>query len=239
MRETKTMMLNCRRYGAAAAILQAALLISSCGQPVADNEEAPAAVAKRIEVAGPERLILAFGDSLYAGYRLAPGESLPEELETQLRLGGINAKVINASVSGDTTAAARERLIFALDRLPREPDLVMLGLGGNDVLRQIPVGETRTNLTAMLDELKRRGIPFVLTGMLAPPNLGPDYVNTFNAIWPDLAKRYNAPLDPFILSGVIGNRSLMLGDGIHPNAKGVDRIAKRITPILSAALQEK
>jgi acyl-CoA thioesterase I len=234
-----TMTLNLRRYGVAALILQAAVLISSCGQPAADNAAAPATVAKRVEVAGPERLILAFGDSLYAGYRLAPGESLPDELETQLRLGGINAKVINAGVSGDTTAAARERLIFTLDKLPRKPDLVMLGLGGNDVLRQIPVAETRANLTAMLDELKRRGIPFVLTGMLAPPNLGPDYVNKFNAIWPDLAKRYDAPLDPFILSGIIGNRSLMLNDGIHPNAKGVDLIAKRITPILSATLQGK
>jgi acyl-CoA thioesterase I len=234
-----TMTLNLHRYGAAATILQAALLISSCGQPAVDNAAAPATVTKRIEVAGPERLILAFGDSLYAGYRLAPGESLPDELETQLRLHGINAKVINAGVSGDTTAAARTRLVFAIDKLPRKPDLVMLGLGGNDVLRQIPVAETLANLTAMLDELKRRDIPFVLTGMLAPPNLGPDYVGAFNAIWPGLARQYDAPLDPFILDGVIGNRGLMLDDGIHPNAKGVDKIAQRITPIISHALQPK
>ena len=233
------MTLNCRRYGAAIAIIQAALLISSCGEPVSDNTAAPAAVAKRMEVVGPERLILAFGDSLYAGYRLLPGESLPDELETELRRGGINATMANAGVSGDTTAAARERLVFTLDKLPRKPDLVMLGLGGNDVLRQIPVTETRANLTAMLDELKRRDIPFVLTGMLAPPNLGPEYVNGFNAIWPDLAKRYDVPIDPFILKGVIGNRNLMLNDGIHPNAKGVDLIAKRIAPLLSSALRGK
>jgi acyl-CoA thioesterase I len=147
--------------------------------------------------------------------------------------------VMNAGVSGDTTAAARERLKFALEKLQRKPDLVMLGLGGNDALRQISVAETRANLTAMLDELSRRSIPFVLTGMLAPPNLGPDYVNTFSAIWPDLARRYNAPLDPFILNGVIGNRSLMLNDGIHPNAKGVDLIATRIAPILARALRKK
>lgn len=230
------MFLNLRRYGACLAILQAGLLISSCNQPAPTNNAAPAEVAKRIDVAGPERVILAFGDSLYAGYRLAPGESLPAELELQLRAQRINARVINAGVSGDTSAAARQRLPFTLDKLPRKPDLVMLGLGGNDVLRQIPVEETRANLTAMLDELKRRGIPFVLTGMLAPPNLGPDYASSFNSIWPDLAKAYKAPLDPFILDGVIGNRSLMLNDGIHPNAKGVDKIALRLAPIVTTVL---
>jgi acyl-CoA thioesterase I len=225
-----------RRYGAALTILQAALLISSCGQPAPGNQAAPAVPAVRAEVAGPERLIVAFGDSLYAGYRLAPGESLPAQIETQLRLRGINAKVVNAGVSGDTTAAARQRLSFTLDKLDRQPDLVMLGLGGNDMLRQIPVDETRANLIAMLQELKKRGIPFVLTGMLAPPNLGPDYVKQFDTIWPDLAKTFGAPLDPFILNGVVGNPTLMLNDGVHPNAKGVDKIATRITPILKDAL---
>jgi acyl-CoA thioesterase I len=230
------MFLNLRRYGAAIAILQAAVLISSCGQPATENTTAAAPPPIRIEVAGPERVILAFGDSLYAGYRLAPGESLPSELETQLRAQGINARVINAGVSGDTSAAGRARLTFTLDKLPKKPDLVMLGLGGNDVLRQIPVEETRANLTAMLTELQRRDIPVMLTGMLAPPNLGPDYAATFNSIWPDLAKTYKAQLDPFILDGVIGNRALMLDDGIHPSAKGVDRIAARLTPIVIASL---
>jgi acyl-CoA thioesterase I len=230
------MFLNLRRYGAVIAILQAGMLISSCGGPAPGNTTAPTAATQRIDITGPERVILAFGDSLYAGYRLAPGESLPSELETQLRTRGINARVINAGVSGDTSAAGRERLVFTLDKLPKKPDLVMLGLGGNDVLRQIPVEETRANLTAMLGELKRRGIPFVLTGMLAPPNLGPDYANAFNGIWPGLAKDFKAPLDPFILDGVIGNRTLMLDDGIHPNAKGVDKIAARLTPIISTAL---
>jgi acyl-CoA thioesterase I len=240
MLELGTMFLNLRRYGAGLAILQAAMLISSCGQsalnPAPDNQTAPAPVPKRIEIAGPERVILAFGDSLYAGYRLAPGESLPAELETQLRAQGINARVVNAGVSGDTSAAARARLTFTLDKMQKKPDLVLLGLGGNDVLRQIPVEETRANLTAMLDELKRRKIPIILTGMLAPPNLGPDYASSFNSIWPDLAKTYKAPLDPFILAGVLGNRALMLDDGIHPNAMGVDKIAQRLAPIVKASL---
>ena len=231
------MRLKLRRYGAGYVILQAALLISSCGQPATEKKDRPQPPA-RIEVAGPERLILAFGDSLYAGYRLAPGESLPDDLEHRLRAAGINAKIVNAGVSGDTTAAARTRLPFTLDKLPRKPDLVLLGLGGNDALRELPITETRANLTAMLEELKRRKIPVILTGMLAPPNLGPDYVNQFNAIWPDLAKRYGVPLDPFILDGVLGNRALMLNDAIHPNARGVDKIGARVAPLLVLALKK-
>jgi acyl-CoA thioesterase-1 len=127
-------------------------------------------------------------------------------------------------------------LAYSLDRMKPAPDLVMLGLGGNDVLRQVDPAETRANMTAMLDELDRRGIPVILTGMMAPPNLGPDYAGRFNAIWPDLARRHQAVLDPFILQGVIGNRQLMLPDGVHPNARGVDRIAERLAPIVSSRL---
>ncbi|MEP6786458.1 MAG: arylesterase [Sphingomonadales bacterium] len=189
-----------------------------------------------VEVKGPERLVLAFGDSLYAGYGLKRGESMPAHVETLLRQQGINAKVVNAGVSGDTTSAGRKRLTFVLDKLPRKPDLVMLGLGGNDVLRQLPVAETRANMVAMLDELRRRDIPVVLTGMRAPPNLGPDYVGQFDTMYPDLARKYRADLDPFVLAGVLGDRRLMLPDGIHPNAKGVDVMAARIAPIVAGRL---
>lgn len=180
--------------------------------------------------------MLALGDSLYAGYGLRRGESLPDEVEVRLRASGINATVINAGVSGDTTAGGRRRLAYTLNRLDRAPDLVLLGLGGNDVLRQVDPKETRANLTEMLAELRRRRIPVVLTGMLAPPNLGPDYAARFNAIFPDLARQNDAPLDPFLLAGVIGNRALMLPDGVHPNAQGVDRIADRIAPLVKARL---
>lgn len=231
-----------KSYARAVAILQATAL-AACQQPV--NEMTNAAPETRITAApasstvtGPERLVLAFGDSLYAGYRLKPSEALPAELEQLLRNGGINARVVNAGVSGDTTAAGRRRLAFALDRLPRKPDLVVLGLGGNDVLRQIPVAETRANLTAMLDELKRRNIPVVMTGMLAPPNLGPDYARAFNGLYPELAQRYDAVLDPFILAGVIGNRQLMLPDYVHPNARGVEVMASRLAPIVGKRLSE-
>ncbi len=229
-----------KRYGGAAVVLQA-LLLAGCGgdatpapQPSASaSSVADAAVTRP---AGEERLVLAFGDSLYAGYGLDRGEGLPETLQDRLWEEGINATVANAGVSGDTTAAGRQRLAFALDNLPRTPDLVLLGLGGNDALRQIAPAETRANLAAMMAELDERGIAVVLTGMLAPPNLGGDYASQFNAIWPDLARQYQAPLDPFILDGVLGDRRLMLPDGVHPNADGVERIADRVTPIVAKAL---
>ncbi len=237
-------------YAGAFAILQGALLLSGCGQPdlsegnetipVTAGNAASAASPKAASVkpvAGPERLVLAFGDSLYAGYGLARGDSLPDDLQDALRADGINARVVNGGISGDTSAAGRQRLAYTLDRLDRKPDLVLLGLGGNDVLRQIPPAETRANFVAMLDELQKRGIPVVLTGMLVPPNLGPDYAATFNRIWPDMAKRYDATLDPFILAGVLGNRALMLPDGIHPNTQGVDRIVARLGPVVAGRLR--
>jgi acyl-CoA thioesterase I len=153
-----------------------------------------------------------------------------------LRKQGVNATVVNAGVSGDTTAAGRKRLTFTLDKLARKPDLVMLGLGGNDLLRQIPLLETRANLIAMLGELRRREIPVVLTGMRAPPNLGPDYTVPFDSMYPELAGKYGAALDPFLLAGTIGNRQLMLPDGVHPNARGVGIIATRITPMVAGEL---
>jgi lysophospholipase L1-like esterase len=139
--------------------------------------------------------------------------------------------VVNAGVSGDTTAAGRQRLAFTLDGMTRAPDLVILGLGGNDALRQISPAETRAAMTAMMDELRRRDIPVLLTGMRAPPNLGPDYARAFETIWPDLAKEYGAALYPFILDGVITDAALMQRDGIHPTAAGVDRMADAIAPL--------
>jgi acyl-CoA thioesterase I len=236
-------------YAAPAALLQAALMVAGCsprdesapdGPRVSGNDgeaAAPAPVAT-VPVSGPERTVLALGDSLYAGYGLSRGQSLPDAIQARLRAAGINARLVNAGVSGDTSADGRRRLGYTLDRLGKKPDLVLLGLGGNDVLRQLDPKVTRDNLAAMLDELQKRGIPVVLTGMLAPPNLGPDYAGTFNAIYPELARQHHAPLYPFILDGVLGNRTLMLPDGVHPNARGVARIADRVTPVVRQALAE-
>lgn len=221
-------------------VLQA-LLLAGCQKPEDAASPAPKASAAPAPVrvaapAGPQRLILAFGDSLYAGYGLDRGQSLPDAVQDRLRKAGINATIVNAGVSGDTSAAGRQRFAFALDNMAGKPDLVMIGLGGNDVLRQISPAETRANLTAMMDEATRRGIPVVLTGMRAPPNLGADYTTAFDAIWPDLAKRYGAGLYPFILDGVIGDPRLMQADRIHPNIGGVARIADRLEPVVAGKL---
>ena len=227
------------RYATAVAFVQA-LLLGGCGQRAPDPAPSPTpgATASVQRPAGKERLVLAFGDSLYAGYGLDRGQSLPDAVQARLRRAGVNADVVNAGVSGDTSAAGRQRLGFVLENLTRKPDLVMLGLGGNDVLRQIAPAETRANMTAMLDELKRRGIPVLLTGMKAPPNLGPDYVAAFDTIWPDLAKRYGGGLYPFILDGVIGDPELMQGDRVHPNVRGVARIADKVAPLVAGQLRE-
>ena len=169
------------------------LMLGGCssGSPVPQPQAVTTSEASR-PPAGPERLIVAFGDSLYAGYGLKPGESWPSGVEKALWARGINAKVVNAGVSGDTTAAARARLAFVLDAQPRTPDLVAVGLGGNDMLRGLPPAQARANIDAILTELDRRKIPALLTGMLAAPNLGADYARDFNAIFPALAKKHGS-----------------------------------------------
>ena len=218
-------------YGALCVAIQG---LSGCGSnPVADAKPEVQDTAKVVQY---DRLVVAFGDSLYAGYRLPPGEGLAPQLQAALQADGINARVHNAGVSGDTTAAGKARLAFVLDSLDRKPDLVVLGLGGNDMLRGIKPEETKANMTAMMDELKRRDIPVVLTGMLASPNMGQDYGKSFNGIFPELSKKYNAPLYPFFLDGVVTNAALMLPDNIHPNAKGVSRVVEGLSPLVEAAL---
>ena len=180
--------------------------------------------------------MLAFGDSLYAGYGVERGESFPSELEEALDERGLKVRVHNAGVSGDTTAAGLQRLAYTLDGLPRKPDLAIVGLGGNDMLRGLSPEQTRANLVKILDELKKRDIPIMLTGMVAAPNMGRDYVAAFNPIYADLAKKYDAALYPFFLDGVITDSSLMLPDGLHPNEKGIDKIVEKVAPVAAKAL---
>ncbi len=189
--------------------------------------------------AGPERLIVAFGDSLYAGYGLKPGESWPSGIEKALWARGINAKVVNAGVSGDTTGAARARLAFVLDAQPRAPDLVAVGLGGNDMLRGLPPAQARANIDAILTELDKRKIPALVTGMLAAPNLGADYARDFNAIFPTLAKQHGAALVPFFLQPVLGKPELIQADHVHPTAKGIALIVADTVDDVEKALPAK
>ena len=205
--------------------LLAALSLNGCARPATPEPSPTTATAKTPRPpAGPQRLIVAFGDSLYAGYGLKPGESWPSGIEQALWARGINAKVVNAGVSGDTTAAARARLAFVLDAQPRTPDLVAVGLGGNDMLRGLPPAQARANIDAILTELDKRKIPALLTGMLAAPNLGADYARDFNAIFPALAKQHGAALVPFFLQPVVGKPELIQGDHVHPTARGIELI---------------
>ena len=186
---------------------------------------------------GPDtQLVLAFGDSLYAGYGLGPSEGLVPQLEDALTASGRDVRVHNAGVSGDTTAAALARLAFTLDGLPRKPVLAVVGLGGNDMLRGIDPDQTRANLDAILAELDRRDISVLLTGMQASPNMGPDYLAAFNPIFADLAQTHSVPLYPFLLDGVVGQPQLILPDGVHPNARGIDVIVARLAPVVAGAL---
>jgi acyl-CoA thioesterase I len=219
------------RYGAALAIIQG---LSACGySPV---EEKQPETVKTAEETQHDKLVVAFGDSLYAGYQLGPNEGLAPQLQAALKAKGINAKVHPAGVTGDTTAAGKARLTFVLDNLKAKPDLVVLGLGGNDMLRGIKPEQTRQNLMAMMDELKKRNIRVVLTGMLAAPNLGADYARVFNPIYPELAAKYQVPLMPFFLEGVVMDKNLMLPDAIHPNAKGVKKVVETLSPFVEREL---
>lgn len=177
-----------------------------------------------------DKLVLAFGDSLTAGYRLPPGQGFAPQLEAALRKQGVAARVHNAGVSGDTTAQGRARLNWVLAALKAKPDAVIVELGANDMLRGLDPARAEANLDAILAELSKRRIKVLLAGMVAAPNLGPDYAKRFNPIYARLAAKYRVPLYPFFLAGIVGDRSLHIGDAIHPNARGVSVIVKGIAP---------
>ncbi|TXC70790.1 arylesterase [Sphingomonas ginsenosidivorax] len=183
----------------------------------------------------PSPFVLAFGDSLTAGYGLSPQEAFPARLEALLRDRHPAVRVQNAGVSGDTSASGRARLAHVLSTLRQRPDLAILELGANDFLQGLDPVRTRQNLDAMLTSFADSGIPVLLAGMRAPPFLGAAAV-PFNAIHPDLAARHGVPLYPFFLDGVIGRRDLTLADGLHPNAIAVAEVARRILPHVEQAL---
>lgn len=215
--------MNCRW-----SIAVLALTVAGCGQadPQASDratERAPQANAPSPTraVAGPERRILAFGDSLFAGLGVGMENSYPAQLEAALREDGINARIVNAGVSGDTTAAGLQRLAFTLDAQKPAPELVLLELGANDMLRALSPAETRANLTAMLDELAKRRIPVLLMGMRAPPNYGPEYQREFDAIYADLGRRPGVTLVPFWLETIYQRPELFQPDRLHPTVEGL------------------
>ena len=181
-------------------------------------------------------LVLAFGDSLTAGYGLNPGLGFAPQLQASLRRHGIAARVADGGVSGDTSAAARARIGWTLDGLGEKPDLVIIELGANDMLRSVDPVETERNLDAILVELKRRRIPVLLAGMRAARNADPNYIRRFEAIFPALAAKYDVGFYPFFLDGVATVEGMSLPDGMHPNFRGVKEIVTRLTGPVKAAL---
>lgn len=222
-----------------AGVAVAVCLLSGCGSeappappPTQSSVEAP----PEVPVMGQEMRILALGDSLFAGYGLNNGESYPAKLEVALRAKGVNARIANAGVSGNTTADGLARLKFTLDSQPKQPDLALVELGANDMLRALPPEQARANLDAILAEFSRRKIPVVLMGMLAPPNLGAEYRQSFDTIYPALAKKYGATLVPFFLQAVLDRPDLVQDDRLHPTAIGIERIVAATADSVVSAL---
>jgi acyl-CoA thioesterase-1 len=198
------------------------------------------ALAFAVLAAGPARAgpvtIVALGDSLTAGYGLPEADAFPVRLERTLKERGHDVVIVNAGVSGDTTAGGLARLDWVLaDR----PAIVILALGANDGLRGIDPRTTRANLDAILDRLGKERVRTLLLGMYAPPNLGRTYGDAFNAIFPDLAARHGAALMPFMLQDVATIASLNQADGIHPNRAGVDIMVRNVLPHVEALLPAK
>lgn len=188
-----------------------------------------AAVCAPFSLAIAESLkIVAFGDSLVAGYGLTASKAFPTQLEAALKARGHNVEVLNAGVSGDTTAGGLARLEWAL---PQDADAVLLELGANDALRGLSPELARKNLEAMLKILKQRNLPVLLAGMRAPNNWGADYAQAFDRMYPELAANYDALHYPFFLEGVALQSELNQADGMHPNEAGVAEIVRRILPL--------
>ena len=178
-------------------------------------------------------VILDFGDSLTAGYGLPESQAFPARLEAWLRRQGISARVVNAGVSGDTTAGGLARLDWAL---ADKPDLVILALGANDALRGIDPAIVRANLDKMMRKIEAAGARLLLLGMRAPPNWGEAYRRDFDLIFPDLAHAHRVPLYPFILEGVAMQPQLNQADGLHPNARGVAVMVDHVGPVVARVL---
>ena len=185
------------------------------------------------EALAREKVILAFGDSLTAGFGLAEGDSFPVQLQRALKAKGRDVRVINGGLSGDTTTGGLARLNWLLSE---KPDLIIIELGANDGLRALPPQMTEQNLARLIEKARETGAEILLTGMRALPNLGRDYVEQFNGIFPRLADTYQTHFYPFFLDGVAADPALNQNDGIHPTGEGVAIIVEKILPYVEQAL---
>jgi acyl-CoA thioesterase-1 len=180
-------------------------------------------------------VIVAFGDSLTAGYGLPESQSYPARLQRLLLERGYRYRVVNAGVSGATSAGGVRRIDWALTGDVR---ILILELGGNDALRGQPPAELKKNLAAIIEKAKQQNVQVIIAGMEAPPNLGPDYTREFRAVFRDLSREYNAPLIPFFLDRVGGVEQLNQPDGIHPNEKGTEIVVENVFRVLEPLLKE-
>ena len=217
--------------------MAAALLVAACGEAPREPEivrssGAPSAPGRE-DPAGAAARVVVLGDSLAAGFGLPEEEAFPARLERLLIERGRPVEVINAGVSGDTSAGGLARLDWVLGR---EPDLLLVALGANDGLRGLSPEMTEANLRRIVEGARARGVRVLLAGMRLPPSLGPDYVERFEAVYPRLAAELGVPLVPFLLEGVGGRPELNLADGIHPNPRGHRAIAETVLPYLVEAL---
>ena len=193
------------------------------------------ACALFFQASSPPKVILFYGDSLTAGYGLSPDEAFPALVEKKLNKTDKKVKVVNAGLSGETSAGGLSRIEWIL----RQPvDIFVLELGGNDGLRGLPVDQTRKNLQGIMDKVKAKypNCKIVMAGMMVPPNMGKEYTEAFKRVYPDLATKNKATLIPFILDGVGGIEKLNQPDGIHPNAEGHQIISNKITPVFEKLL---
>ena len=181
-------------------------------------------------------VVLAYGDSLTAGYQLPPGQGFAPQLEKALKAKGRDVTVVGAGVSGDTSTQGRARVNWVLSGMKQKPDLVVLELGANDMLRGQPPKTARANLDAMVKAFKAKGARVLVAGMRANPTLGKAYVTEFETMFPAVAKANGVSLYPFFLDGVAAQPGLQLADGMHPNGKGVQVMVKRILPAVEREL---
>lgn len=197
----------------------------------------PETTASNSSLAPPDTrpVIVAFGDSLSAGLGVPPGRSYPDDLQRLLDAGGYHYHVVNLGVSGDTTTDGIQRLP---DVLAAKPDIVILEFGGNDGLRGLPVSTSRANQITMIQTLQRVGIRILLAGMTLPRNYGPDYIQSFERIYTELAAQFHTALIPFLLEGVGGHPDLTQSDGIHPTAAGCEIVASNVMKYLKPMLRK-
>ncbi|MEM8964179.1 MAG: arylesterase [Acidobacteriota bacterium] len=181
----------------------------------------------------PRPVVVFLGDSLTAGFGLSEEQAYPALIATRLAAEGRDVRVVNAGLSGDTTAGGLRRLDWLLSQ---EPDVVMVALGGNDGLRALALESTEANLRAIIEQSREVGAVVVLAGMLIPPNYGPEYTEAFAAIYPRLADEYEVVFIPFLLEGVAADPELNLPDGIHPNVAGQKILAETVYPVIESAL---